>query len=122
VEDLFRRLFDSYALLFLLNALHQLLGICVLARHDVADAKISQDNRSDVKQRIHLSSYKRLIVADSVSVLIILHKEHMCNIQFPCLMLAAKLSALSEDLFNHSVVALVPVHLRLHHQNGNVLV
>ena len=37
-------------------------------------------------------------------------------------MLAAELGGLSEDFFDHRVVALVPVELRLHHEHRDVLV
>jgi len=51
-----------------------------------------------------------------------LHKEDVGHVQLPGFVLAAELSRLAEDLFDHGVVSLVPVDLGLHHKNRDVLV
>ena len=91
VEDLSGRLFNSNSIFFFLNTLHQLLGIRILRNHDVRNAEISKDNGCDFKEVIHLTSDKRLVISDGVSVLGILHEENMGYVKFPSLVLTAKL-------------------------------
>jgi hypothetical protein len=42
-----------------------------------------------------------------------LHKEDVCHVEFPGVMLAAELGGLLEDHLNHGVVLEVPVDLSL---------
>lgn len=65
---------------------------------------------------------KWLVELDCVLVLVVLHEENMSDIEFPSLVLRAKLCGLSEDLLNLVVVSFVPVHFSLHHQHRDVLV
>ena len=69
-----------------------------------------------------MAADERLVVTDGITVLVVLHEEDVRNIKLPSLVLGAELSALLEDLLDLGVVALVPVHLGLHHQHGDVLV
>ena len=122
MEDLLGRLLDSDTLFFLFDALHQLLSISILARHDVADTEVGQHNGGDGKKIVHLTANEWLIVANSVTVLVVLHKEDVGNVELPSLVLRAELCGLAEDLLHHRVVVLVPVDLGLHHEDGDVLV
>lgn len=122
VVDLSCRLLNGDTLLLLLKALHQLLGVRVLACHDVAHAEIRKDDGRDTQEVIHLSAHEWLIVANGVAVLVLLHEEDVSDVKLPGLVLAAELSALTEDLLNHRVVLQVPVGLGLHHKHWDVLV
>ena len=46
----------------------------------------------------------------------------MAHVEFPGLVFGAELGALFEDFLDLLVVALVPVHFGLHHEDGDVLV
>lgn len=122
VEDLLVGLFDGNALLFFLNTFHQLFSIRVLAGHDVGDAEVGEHDGRDRKQVVHLAADERLVVADGVAVLVVLHEEDVGHVQLPRLVFAAELGRLAEDLLHHGVVVVVPVDLGLHHEDGNVLV
>ena len=91
VEDLFGRFFDCNSLFFLLDAFHQLFCIGVLTGHNIADTKVGQDNGSDGKQVIHLTTDKWLVVADRIAILVILHEEDVGYIEFPSFMFTAEL-------------------------------
>ena len=122
VEHLLSRFFDRNTLFLLFNALHELLCICILTCHDIGDAKVGQDNGRNGKQIVHLSADEGLVVADCVTILVILHEENMRHVQLPSLMLTAKLSRLTENLLHHGIVVIVPVDLSLHHEHWDVLV
>jgi hypothetical protein len=120
MEHLLRWLLDSYSVFFFLHTFHQFLSVSILTSHDVRHTEISEYDSGDLKQIVHLPSYEWLVVPNSVSVLIVLHEEHMGYVKLPCLMFAAELSRLSEDFFNLRVVAFVPIHFGLHHQNWDI--
>jgi len=122
VVDLLGGLFHCDALFFFLDALHQLFGVGILTGHDVTDAQVGEHDSSDGEEVVHLTSDEGLVVSDGVPVFVVLHEEHVRHIQLPCLVLGAELSALAEDLLHLGVVSFIPVDLRLHHQNGDVLV
>lgn len=69
-----------------------------------------------------MSAYDGFIVSYGILVLIVLHEEHMSNVEFPSLMFTAELCGLAEELLNHAIVALVPVKLCLHHEYWDVIV
>ena len=122
MEYLFGRFFDCNSLLFLLDAFHQLFSIGVLTGHDIADTKVGQDNSSDRKQVIHLTTNKWFVVADCIAILVILHEEYVSNIELPSFVLAAEFGGLAEDFLYHRVIAVVPVYLGLHHEDRDVLI
>ena len=100
----------------------ELLSISIVARHDIADTEVGQHNGGDGKKIVHLTANEWLIVANSVTVLVVLHEEDVGNVELPSLVLRAELCGLAEDLLHHRVVVLVPVDLGLHHEDGDVLV
>ena len=122
MEYLFGRLFDCDSLLFLLDAFHQFFSIGILTRHDIADTEVGQDNGSNGEQVIHLTTNKRLIVADGISILVILHEEYMSDVELPSFVLATEFGGLAEDFLDHRIVAVIPVDLGLHHEDRNVLI
>ena len=122
MEDLLGGLLNGDSLLFLLHTLHELLSICILTGHDIADAEVGEDDSRDREKVVHLAADKWLVIANGVTILIILHKEDVGDIELPCLVFAAELGRLAEDFLDHGVVAIVPVDLGLHHEDGDVLV
>lgn len=113
---------DGDAFFFALDALHEFLSILVLTGHDVRDAEVGENDRCYAQQIVHLTAHKRLVVPDRIAVPVVLHEEDVTHVQFPGLVLGAELSTLLENLLHLRVVPLVPVHLGLHHEDGNVLV
>ena len=122
VEDLLGGLFNRNAFFLLLYALHEFFSVGVLAGHDIADTKVSKDDGCDREQVVHLSANERFIVADCVSILVVLHEEDVGDVELPCLVLTAELSRLTENLLHHGVIIVVPVHFCLHHEDRDILV
>lgn len=122
VVDLLGGFFESNAFFLLLNALHELFCIRILRSHNVGDAQVGKHDGRDGKKFVHLSTHEWLVISDRVTILVILHEENVGNIKFPSFVFGAKLGRLSEYLLHHGIAALIPVHLRLHHQHGDVVV
>ena len=62
-----------------------------------------------------------LVEADGVLVLVvILHEEHVADVEAPHVMIAAELDRLAEDFLDGGVVLHLPVDARLGHQYGYV--
>ena len=122
MEDLLGGLLNGDSLLFLLHTLHELLSICILTGHDIADAEVGEDDGRDREKVVHLAADKWLVIANGVTILIILHEEYVGDIELPCLVLTAELGRLAEDFLDHGVVAVVPVDLGLHHEHWDILV
>lgn len=115
-------LLNRNPLFFFLETLHQLFGISILTSHNVTDAKIGQHYSSNTKKIIHLSSNKRFVISNCITILVFLHEENMGDIELPSLVFTAKLSTLSKDFFYHCVVLKIPIGLCLHHKYWNILV
>ena len=94
----------------------------VLAVHDIGDAEVGEHDCSDRQDVIHLPSNEGLVVSDCFGEPVSLHEEDMGHIELPGLMLTAELSRLSKDLLYLGIVALVPIHFRLHHEDRDILV
>jgi hypothetical protein len=92
---------NSYPFFFLLKAFHQLFSIGILTCHNIADTKVSQNNGSYAQEVIHLSSHKRLVIPNGITILVLLQEENMGDIQFPYFMLTAEFSTLTENFLNH---------------------
>lgn len=69
-----------------------------------------------------MTAYKWFVISNGIAVLVILHEEDVSDVQFPCLVLGAELSTLSEDFLDHIIVALIPEDLSLHHEHRNILI
>ena len=80
VEYLSSGLFNSYALLFLFKALHELFSISILASHNIADTEVCQYDGSYAEQIVHLTSYEWFVVPDSITVLVLLKEENVCDV------------------------------------------
>ena len=122
VESLFCRFLDSDSIFLLLDALHEFLGICILTGHNVRNTEIGENDSGDAQKIIHLSSDEWFVVSDGVPVLVVLHEEDVGNVELPGLVLTAELGGLPEDFLHLGVVAFVPVDLRLHHEDWNILI
>lgn len=46
----------------------------------------------------------------------------MSNVELPSFVFTTEFSGLAEDFLHHGIVAVIPVDLCLHHEDGNVLV
>lgn len=103
-----------------LQPLHYFLCLLVLVDHDITDTEVGNHNGSQTQHVVSILIDDRLIVPDSF-VVALKNEEDVGHVQLPSLMVCTKLSALSEQLFNHRVVLLVPVDLGLRHQHWNVL-
>ena len=69
-----------------------------------------------------MSPYEGFIVSDGIAELIVLHEEDVSDVKFPGFMFTAKFSTLTENFFNHVIVALIPVDFSLHHEHWDILV
>jgi hypothetical protein len=80
VECHFCRLFYGDSFFFFFNAFHKFFCIGILRSHDIRNAQIGKNNRSNWEEVIHLSAHEWLVVSDSVAIFIVLHEENMGNI------------------------------------------
>ena len=92
---------------------HQLLGLLVLAGHDVAHAQVGQHYRRHIQDGIKVLLDDGLVEAGGVLELILLHEEDVSHIKFPNVTLGAELDTLPEDLLHLGVLVHVPVDLSL---------
>jgi len=122
MENLPSRFFNSYSFFFFLNAFHEFFCFWVLTRHDICNAQISKYYCCDVKKSIHLFSHEWLVVPNGIYVLVFLLEKDMSHIEFPDIVLRAKLCWLTEDLFYLGIISHLPVDLGLHHENRDILV
>mmetsp|Transcript_73449 Transcript_73449/g.123788 ORF Transcript_73449/g.123788 Transcript_73449/m.123788 type:complete len:274 (+) Transcript_73449:1225-2046(+) len=106
--------------LLLLDPPHHVLGLLVLARHDVAHAQVGEDDGRAGQDIILELLHRRLIVPHGLLKLGFAHEERVGHIQLPNVVLRCKLCGLAEDLLNHRVVIQVPVNLGLGHQDRDV--
>ena len=80
MEYLSSGLFNSDTFLFLFKALHELFSISILASHYIADTEVCQYDGSYAEQIVHLTSYKGLVVPDSITVLVLLKEEDVSDV------------------------------------------
>ena len=90
----------SQLFLFLLNLPHQLLGLLVLAGHDVADTQVGQHDGGHVEDRVKVLLDDGFIETGGFLELALLHEENVGNIQFPNVTLTAKLNRFSENFLH----------------------
>mmetsp|Transcript_15381 Transcript_15381/g.36332 ORF Transcript_15381/g.36332 Transcript_15381/m.36332 type:complete len:274 (+) Transcript_15381:677-1498(+) len=107
-------------LLFFFHLAQEVLGQFVLARHNITDTQISQDHRRHGQNAVQTSLHERLVVLNGLVKLVVLHEEHVRDVELPDVVLAAELGALAEDFLNHGVVVEVPVDAGHGHQDWNV--
>jgi len=74
---------EDGALLLLLHRAHELLRLLVLARHDVRDAQVGEHDRRYAQQLLGLLLDDRLVVANRLLELALLHEEDVRNVKLP---------------------------------------
>ncbi|KAH9401327.1 hypothetical protein TYRP_002929 [Tyrophagus putrescentiae] len=109
-------------LLLLLDLPHQLLGVLILPRHDVADAEVGEDDGADVEDAVVAAPHQLLVEAGRLLelVLLVVELENVGDVELPQVEVVAELRRLAEDLLDVGVRLQLPVDLRLRHQHGNV--
>lgn len=107
-------------LLLSLQSFHNFLSFFILVDHNIAYTKIGNDNSSQAEHIISIFVYNWLIISNSF-IVSLKHKENMCNIKFPSLVIGTKLCTLSEKFLNNWVVLFIPIYFGLWHQDWDVL-
>ena len=96
------RVLVSQLLLLLLDLPHELLGLLVLAGHDVAHAEVGEHDGGHVQDRVEVLLDDGLVEAGGLLELVLLHEQHVRHVQLPDVALAAELHTLPEYFLNLS--------------------